>query len=141
MKISKKILSSVLSISVVCVMVNPIISSAALQSNGGTPAGKNINQWMLQIRQMQSIGGTLGRTDTIDTSNLRSDATDLDIHMEKNTEYGAMAILSASAYGNPNKIQNGKTTTGYQVPDAFTWGDNGEVQIKGYWMSKYQLNE
>lgn len=32
--------------------------------------------------------------------------------MEKNTEYGAMIILSASSYGNPNKIANGQTTTG-----------------------------
>lgn len=37
-------------------------------------------------------------------------------------------------------ITNENTTTGYQVPEAFTWGDNGEVQLKGYWMSKYQLN-
>ena len=32
--------------------------------------------------------------------------------MELNTEYGAMAILSASSYGNQNKIGNGETTTG-----------------------------
>lgn len=32
--------------------------------------------------------------------------------MEKNTEYGAMAILSTSSYGNPNIIANGDTTTG-----------------------------
>lgn len=38
-------------------------------------------------------------------------------------------------------ITNENATTGYQVPEAFTWGDNGEVQLKGYWMSKYQLSE
>ena len=32
--------------------------------------------------------------------------------MEKNTEYGAMIILSASSYGNKNKIADGQTTTG-----------------------------
>ena len=32
--------------------------------------------------------------------------------MEKNTEYGAMAILSASSYGNQSKIESGGTTTG-----------------------------
>ncbi len=37
-------------------------------------------------------------------------------------------------------INNDNCTTGYKVPEAFTWGDNGEVQLKGYWMSKYQLN-
>ena len=93
-------------------LIMPNRSNAALQSNGGTPVTKDLGTWMLQIRQMQEMGGTLGRTDTIDTTNLTSGATDLDIHMEKNTEYGTMAILSASAYGNPNKINNGETTTG-----------------------------
>ena len=33
-----------------------------------------------------------------------------------------------------------ETSTGYQIPEAFTWGDNGEKQLTGYWMSKYQLS-
>ena len=37
-------------------------------------------------------------------------------------------------------ITNSNCTTGYKVPEAFTWGDSGEKQLKGYWMSKYQLN-
>lgn len=110
MKIKRKIL--ILSILVLFITIQPNNSKAALQSNGGTSVKKDRNQWILQIRQMQELGGTLGRTDTINTTNLMSNATDLDIHMEKNTEYGAMAILSASSYGNPNKIQNGDTTTG-----------------------------
>ena len=38
-------------------------------------------------------------------------------------------------------ITNDNCSTGYKVPEAFTWGDNGEKQLTGYWMSKYQLNE
>lgn len=34
-----------------------------------------------------------------------------------------------------------KVDSGYKIPEAFTWGDNGEVQLTGYWMSKYQLSE
>ena len=34
----------------------------------------------------------------------------------------------------------GATESGYQVPEAFTWGDNNQVQLPGYWMSKYQLS-
>ena len=30
---------------------------------------------------------------------------------------------------------------GYQIPEAFTWGDKSEVQLTGYWMSKYQLSQ
>lgn len=87
-------------------------SNAGLQSNGDTPATKGINTWMLEIRKMQTAGGTLGLSDTIDTTTLTSNNTNLDIHMEKNTEFGAMALLSASAYGKPDKINDGETTTG-----------------------------
>lgn len=38
-------------------------------------------------------------------------------------------------------ITNQNCTTGYKVPEAFSWGENGEVQLKGYWMSKYQLSQ
>lgn len=31
------------------------------------------------------------------------------------------------------------TRTGFQVPEAFSWGDNNEKQLTGYWVSKYQL--
>lgn len=112
MKIKNKILTIMVTGVALSALIMPNKSNAALQSNGGTPAVKLQGDWVLQIRQMQEMGGTLGRIDTINTTNLTSGATDLDIHMEKNTEYGAMAILSASAYGNPNKINNGETTTG-----------------------------
>lgn len=112
MKINKKFLSIILLGTAFIMLGIPNKSNAALQSNGGTPTAKNLETWLLQIRKMQELGGTLGRTDTINTEDLTSEATDLDIHMEKNTEYGAMAILSASAYGNPNKINDGETTTG-----------------------------
>lgn len=112
MKIKNKILTIMVTGVALSALIMPNKSNAALQSNGGTPATKNLNDWMIQIRQMQELGGTLGRTDSVNTTNLTSSATDLDIHMEKNTEYGAMAILSASAYGNPNKINDGETTTG-----------------------------
>ncbi len=112
MKIKNKIFTIMATGVALSALIMPNKSNAALQSNGGTPVKKDLETWMLQIRQMQEMGGTLGRTDSVNTTNLTSGATDLDIHMEKNTEYGAMAILSASAYGNPNKINDGETTTG-----------------------------
>lgn len=97
---------------------------AALQANGGELAYRTIDGFMTEIRTMQSAGGALGLTDTInysstnydttkpETCNLNSNNPNMDIHLQKNTEYGAMAILSASSYGNPNKIEDGGTTTG-----------------------------
>ena len=112
MKVKNKILTIMVVGVALSTLIIPNKANAALQSNGGTPAKKNFRDWALQIRQMQEMGATLGRTDKIDTNTLISNATDLDIHLEKNIEYGAMAILSASAYGNPSKINDGETTTG-----------------------------
>ena len=96
-------------------------SHAVLQANGGTMVQKNIYNWLIEIRQMESLGGTLGLTETINTTTLlpTSESNNLDIHMEKNTEYGAIAILSASSYGNPNKINDGQTSTGNKTGIVF----------------------
>ena len=111
----KKMLLLILMMTMGIVVVKGNFSQAALQSNGGSPTAKNINDWMMGIRQMQATGGTLGLTDTINGANLTSGNKNLDIHMQKNTEYGAMVILSASSYGNPNPITDGQTTTGNET--------------------------
>ena len=115
MKSRRKMLLAILIISIVSIMLKVNYSKAALQSNGGSPATKDIHGWITQVRQMQATGGTLGLTDSINGTNLTSGNKNLDIHMQKNTEYGAMAILSASSYGNPEIIQNGGTTTGNET--------------------------
>ena len=88
-------------------------SKAVLQSNGNDGATYNLSDWMMNVRKMEELGGAMGLSETVD-SNLTSssDSNNIDVHMEKNTEYGALAILSASSYGNPNKINDGETTTG-----------------------------
>lgn len=88
---------------------------AVLQANGTSSSTKKIGDWIKDVRYMESLGGTLGLNDTINDTDLTSTSdtsNNLDVHMQKNTEYGAMAILSASAYGNPYKIEDGETTTG-----------------------------
>lgn len=107
----KLILFTILMITLILILL-PNTVNAALQSNGGTPKTDTINNWLINIRNMQATGGTLGLTDSIDNNNLTSNNTNLDIHMEKNTEYGALVILSASSYGKPNKVNDGDTTTG-----------------------------
>ncbi len=64
-----KKLVSIIGILAITVILNPIKSEAALQSNGGTNTTRNINGWITQIRQMQATGGTLGLTDTINETN------------------------------------------------------------------------
>lgn len=88
-------------------------SKAVLQSNGNNGATYNLSDWMMNVRKMEELGGAMGLSETVG-SNLTSSngSNNIDVHMEKNTEYGALAILSASSYGNPNKINDGETTTG-----------------------------
>ena len=95
------------------IMIGAGDSKAVLQSNGNDGATYNLSDWMLNVRKMEELGGAMGLSETLN-SNLTSssDSNNIDVHMEKNTEYGALAILSASSYGNPNKINDGETTTG-----------------------------
>lgn len=98
----------------VAIIAIPQNSNAALQSNGQAGTTKNMDEWMLQIRQMESLGGGLGLSESINATGLKATtpSNNVDVHMQKNTEYGALIILSASSYGNPSKINDGQTTTG-----------------------------
>ncbi len=114
MKTKAKLFGCIIVLSVIMMYI-PTKSKAGLQANGESVKQDSINNWLLNVRQMESSGGTLGLTDSINQTNLTSSAetsNNLDIHMEKNTEYGAMAILSASSYGKPDKVNDGETTTG-----------------------------
>lgn len=118
MRKTKEILISMIIVGILLAI--PTLSHGALQANGNNPVSYAINDWIYLVRGMQCSGGTLGLTNTLNWDSasgkyLTSDNTNLDIHMEKNTEYGAMAILSASSYGNPNIIQAGGTTTGNET--------------------------
>lgn len=127
MKIKNKIITLLALIA--AVLMYSSTSNAALQANGKSTKTDTIGNWLLNVRRMEATGGTLGLTDTINTTDLTSSAStsnNLDIHMELNTEYGAMAILSASSYGNQNKINNGGTTTGNKSGVYITIGNNGE---------------
>ncbi len=113
---NKKVkITIILEVMIAILMLIPITSNAALQANGKSTKTDTLPNWLLNIRKMEAGGGTLGLTDTINETDLTSSAdisNNLDIHMELNTEYGAMAILSASAYGKQDKIADGQTTTG-----------------------------
>ena len=114
MKLNKKMILT--SIVVLLMLLCTSTVHAAIQSSGGTAASYNVDTWIKGIRQMESIGGGFGRSETIDDNLMSSSGSNnIDVHMEKNTEYGAMAILSASSYGNPTKIEDGQTTTGNET--------------------------
>lgn len=59
----------------------------------------------------------MGLGETIDSSTLlgTSSSNNIDVHLIKTTEYGAMAILSASSYGNPSNDNEITSTTGNET--------------------------
>ncbi len=120
MKMKKKFFTAIIGLTTIGALLMPIKANAALQANGNASIQNTIAYWIENVRKMEEAGGTLGLTDKINTTideNTNTYLTsvssnNLDIHMQKNSEYGAMAILSASAYGNQNVIGDGETTTG-----------------------------
>lgn len=100
------------------IMLVPSRNYAVLQANASTHGTKTDTptSWMTNIRNMETANQAIGLSETIDatTKKSTSGSNNIDVHMIKSTEYGAVAILSASGYGNPNTIQSSeiKTTTG-----------------------------
>lgn len=103
---------------------------AALQSNPNTQYKTHYNSttWMTQIRQIETSGNAMGLSETLNSDlTSSSESNGIDVHMMKSTEYGAIAILSASGYGNPQTLQSSsvKTTTGNKTGIYFS-GSNWE---------------
>ena len=104
--------------------------NASLQANPNTHNKKvdGPTNWMSNIRSMEKSGEAMGLSETLNSDlTASSDSNGIYVHMMKSTEYGAIAILSASGYGNPQKLQNSteKTTTGNKTGVYFS-GANWE---------------
>ena len=131
----KKILSKIFIIICVMGLIAVTLSSskvqATLQSNPNTHYTKRValTNWMVYFRYMEMVGGALGLSETIDGTTLlsTSESNNLDSHMIRSTEYGAIAILSASGYGNPKTLKQStlKTTTGNETGLYFNFSDRG----------------
>jgi len=95
----------------------------ALQANPNTKYTKTatLKSWVKIIREMEITGGAMGLTETLNTDYTPVESNGIDVHAMRTTEYGAIAILSASGYGNSEKI----ATTG----EGTTTGNNTGVII------------
>lgn len=110
---------------------------AALQANLTTHYNSNNQKiptdWMTPIRSMEKSGEAMGLNETLNSDLTASSASNgIDVHMMRSTEYGAIAILSASGYGNSTTLQNSsiKTTTGNKTGVYFS-GNNYEFVAGG----------
>ena len=108
---------------------------ASLQANPNTHNKKEDGptNWMSNIRSMEKSGEAMGLSETLNSDlTASSDSNGIDVHMMKSTEYGAIAILSASGYGNSKTLQNSeiKTTTGNKT-GVYCSGAYGESVAGG----------
>ena len=128
----KKILTLTVSFSIGIVLLGTGKVEAALQANPTTHSKGKITtgaSWIQSIREMETSGQTMGLNETINTSTLvaTSSSNNIDVHMMKTTEYGAMAILSASGFGWSGKLADApvKSTTG-NVTGVYVPGNRWE---------------
>ena len=113
-KTLKQILATTLLTSVLLI-TNAGVSQAALQANPNTQYKKTDTpvNWMNNFRKMEQSGGVMGLSETLKADlTASSTSNNIDVHMIKTTEYGAVAILSASGYGNSSNDKAITTTTG-----------------------------
>lgn len=88
---------------------------AALQSNPSTQSTttKKAEAWMKQFRYMEQVNQGMGLSEKLNADlTFSGESNNIDVHMMKSTEYGAIAILSASGYGNPRNDKVISSTTG-----------------------------
>ena len=92
------------------------VQAAVMQANPQTQykTVKTAPEWMNLVRTMEDTNGAMGLTEKRNSNLTSTTATinNIDVHCVKSTEYGAMAILSASGYGNSSNNNAITTTTG-----------------------------
>lgn len=122
----KQILATTLLTSMLLI-TNAGISNAALQANPNTQYTKSdyFMNWIKAFREMETSNGAMGLSETLNSDlTASSESNGIDVHMMKSTEYGAIAILSASGYGNPSNEQMITSTTG---------NNTGMILNTSYW--------
>ena len=134
MKKTKLILLTLI-IMLATILLNTIEVQATLQANPNTHYKKKDEpkSWMTNFRKMEETGGAMGLSETLNEDlTPSSKSNNIDVHMMRTTEYGAIAILSASGYGNSKILQNSeiKTTTGNKTGVYFS-GANSEWNAGG----------
>ena len=117
------------------ILLNTMEVQATLQANPNTQYKKadTPTNWMTNFRKMEETGGAMGLSETLNADlTSSSGSNNIDVHMMRTTEYGAIAILSASGYGNSKTLQNStiKTTTGNKTGVDLS-GGNWEFNAGG----------
>lgn len=138
MKTNKIIVTIVLMLVTILLLIGN--TNAAYQSiPTGDGLATSADIWIKEIRKMEGSGQGMGLNETIDTSTYlaASASNNIDVHMLKNTEYGAIVLLGASDYGKQGTGANrymdkgSSTTSGTDVKASSTGNVYGIYEL-GY---------
>ena len=105
---SKRLLILIISIIALMLLLPTAVNAGGLKAEKpatGISSLKNVSasDFFTLIKGMKSLTGTLG---------VASNASKIDCHMAKNTEWGTAAMLGVSKYGQASIGQNANSTTG-----------------------------
>ncbi len=106
----------------------------------GSALKRRKSTWITEIRQMEKSGQGMGLKETINTTTAlaTSKSNNIDVHLQKNTEYGAILLLGASDYGKQGsnitarRMDKGSTTTSGTDVKATTTGNVTGIYEMGY---------
>ncbi len=153
----KKIITTLLLFAIIM-----LISTTGAYANyqitpNGSRVSARLNDLAADVRFMEAKGQVMGLNETRNYSTLasESDSNNIDVHLLKNTEYGAIVILSASQqYGKQGtgvdsyihrQTSTGlATTTGnqygiYDIGQSSEWVAGGGISVSGTtsYLNKY----
>ena len=134
-------------------LVAVILLSSEVQANyQSVPTGSSksaaATEWITGIRQMESSGNGMGLKETIDTKTglATTTANNIDVHLLKNTEYGAILLLGASDYGKQgtsidNRRMDKGNVSGTDAQASTTGNKYGIYEIGYYNMTISSNND
>ena len=134
----KKILVSFLILMVVTLIV-PMFSQAAYQvrPNFNPLVNTTAPDFFYNIRLMETSEGPMGLNMSKDNIYTGGDGNGIDVHMMKNTEWGAAAMLAISGYGAGSQASvnsSGYTTGNYT--GIYGMGNNGNWEYMSTLVTK-----
>lgn len=127
----------------ILLLIGGNVQAAVMQANPQTQytTVRVLTDWMREIRGMEATNGTMGLTESYNNDTLLSTTTsnNIDVHCALSTEWGAMAILSASGYGNPSNAKAITSTTGnstgvqFQYKEDVNWEMTASKAVQTSW--------
>lgn len=110
---------------------------AMVESRPGETPLNNItaNEMFIRGRRVEQDGEALGLTAVVDQFGNEPISNNIDVHMMKNTEWGAVAYLAQSIYGKGTDnsiVSTGSYTGGGNTPTAYLSNTNKSTTLNAY---------